>query len=62
MLNFGMASRELWVFLFFLGVLLFNWPLLKIFGFSLPYYLFTVWGIFIAATALIITIKRKQQA
>ena len=42
-----MDSKELWLFLFLIGILLFNWPLLVMFGLSLPYYLFGVWGIFI---------------
>jgi len=42
-----MNSKELWPFLFLIGIILFNWPLLVIFGLSLPYYLFGVWGIFI---------------
>jgi hypothetical protein len=42
-----MNSKELWPFLFLIGIFLFNWPFLAIFGLSLPEYLFGVWGIFI---------------
>jgi hypothetical protein len=49
-----MGNKEIWLFLFFLGVLLFNWPFLSIFGGSLPYYLFIMWGVFIAGAGAII--------
>jgi len=51
-----MNSKELWPFLFLIGILLFNWPFLAIFGLSLPHYLFGVWGIFI----LVIGISIKK--
>jgi hypothetical protein len=52
-----MNSKELWPFLFLIGVLLFNWPSLAIFGLSLPYYLFGVWGVFIII--MVISIKKN---
>jgi len=58
-----MNSKELWLFLFLLGTLLFNWPFLDIFNPSLPHYLFGVWGIFIIAVSIFITkitIKKNQ--
>ena len=55
-----MVSKELWLFLFLIGILLFNWPLLVIFGLSLPYYLFGVWGIFIIVIG--ISINRAMKA
>ena len=36
-------KREIWVFLFFLSLLLFNWPFINIFRSSLSSYLFVVW-------------------
>jgi hypothetical protein len=41
-------KREIWISLFLMGVLLFNWPFITIFEASLSTYLFSVWGIFIA--------------
>lgn len=44
-----MRRKELWIFLFFLGALALNWPLLAIFGSHLPTYLFSAWISLIAA-------------
>jgi hypothetical protein len=41
-------KRDIWIALFFLGVLLFGWPFLNIFHDRLPYYLFIIWFVFIA--------------
>ncbi|MDB4285545.1 hypothetical protein N9903_01420 [bacterium] len=46
-----MRSNDLWIFLFFLGVLVFNWPFLTIFEGSLPYGLFILWALFITLIA-----------
>lgn len=46
-----MRSNDLWIFLFLLGVLVFNWPFLTIFEKSLPYGLFILWSLFIALIA-----------
>ena len=50
-----MAGKELFIFLFALGLVLFDWPFLVIFRASLPVYMFVVWGGFIAALALVTT-------
>jgi hypothetical protein len=39
--------RDIWIFLFFLGSILFGWPFLRIFHQSLTYYLFIAWLTFI---------------
>jgi hypothetical protein len=49
-----MNSKEIWPFLFLVGTLLFNWPFLLIFGLSLPYYLFSIWGLFIIVISIFI--------
>ena len=49
-----MNNREVWVFLFLLGLLLFNWPFLDIFSLSLPYYLFGLWGLFILVARFVV--------
>jgi hypothetical protein len=57
-----MIAKELWTFLFLLGVLLFNWPLLSIFDLSMPYYLFGTWGLFIGAVAAITALGGRHKA
>ncbi len=54
-----MGNKELWSFLFLIGTLLFNWPLLDIFSLSLPYYLFIVWGLFIVVVSLSIARSKR---
>jgi hypothetical protein len=49
-----MNTKELWLFLFLLGTLLFNWPFLSIFRLSLPFYLFGLWGVFILVIRILI--------
>ncbi len=41
-------TRDVWFFLFFLGALLFGWPLISIFKSGLATYLFVIWIVFIA--------------
>lgn len=55
-------GREIWSFLFFLGLVLFNWPFLHIFGGGLPAYLFGVWALFIIAIGLIIKLAGDRDA
>ncbi len=56
-----MNSKELLPFLFLIGMLLFNWPLLDIFSISLPYYLFSVWGLFIVVVGVLITLICRRE-
>lgn len=39
-----MENRDAWLFVFLLGVLFFNWPLLDAFRDHLPVYLFSSWA------------------
>jgi len=39
--------RDVWFFLFFIGALLFGWPLMSIFRTGLAMYLFVIWLLFI---------------
>ncbi len=55
-----MSNKEIWFFLFFFGVLLFNWPFLEVFDLSLPYYLFVIWGVFIITVFVVIKKMNKQ--
>jgi hypothetical protein len=40
--------RDIWIFLFALGLMFFSWPLMSIFKGSLIPYLFIIWLVFIA--------------
>ncbi len=39
--------RDIWIFLFSIGLLLFSWPLLSIFKYGMATYLFVIWLLFI---------------
>lgn len=51
--------NEVSIFIFIIGVAAFNWPLLKIFDFSLTAYLFALWFLFITIV-LIYSLKEKN--
>jgi hypothetical protein len=55
-----MKNKEFWIFLFFLGTLLFNWPFLDIFSLVLPYYFFGVWSFFILVVGIVATLKETK--
>jgi len=55
-----MKNKEFWVFLFFLGVFLFNWPFLNIFSLILPYYFFGLWSLFILVVCIVATLKETE--
>lgn len=46
-----MRNAELWVFIFFLGLLGLNWPILEIFHLDVVTYLFVFWFFFIGLVA-----------
>jgi hypothetical protein len=52
-------SRDIWIFLFALGILLFNWPLMSIFRYGISKYLFLAWFIFIALIFIATLNKRN---
>ena len=39
--------RDFGIFLFFIGIVLFSWPLISIFKYGLAIYLFVIWLLFI---------------
>ncbi len=45
--------RDICIFLFALGLILFNWPIISVFDTELSKYLFIAWFFFIAAIYLI---------
>jgi hypothetical protein len=59
-IHFVMKNKEFWVFLFFLGTLLLNWPFLDIFSLVLPYYFFGVWSLFILVVGIVATLKNTK--
>ena len=56
-----MIQKEVWPFLFLLGTLFLNWPFLDLFKAHLPYYIFIVWGLFILAIGLLISVSKKKK-
>ncbi len=46
-----MKNTEIWVFIFILGLLGLNWPIIEIFHTSVVAYLFVVWIFFIILIA-----------
>lgn len=48
-----MQNKELWPFIFFLGILVFNWPLAALVRVPLPYYLYTLWALFILIVGIL---------
>lgn len=46
-----MKNTEIWVFIFILGLLFLNWPVLEIFRIEVVGYLFVFWAIFIGLIA-----------
>ena len=56
-----MKNKEAWLFLFFLGTLLLNWPFLDIFSLTLPAYLFGTWGLFIFIVSIFINKLNREK-
>lgn len=52
--------NEIVIFIFLLGLLIFNWPFMKIFNFSLPIYLFVFWFLFIAVIMIYSFVKKTD--
>lgn len=47
-----MKNTEIWVFIFILGLLGINWPVIEIFHTGVAAYLFVMWILFIILIAL----------
>lgn len=59
-----MHSKEICPFVFFLGLLAFNYPFIDLARPFLPYYLYAAWAVVILVTGILVTIKegrRKKQ-
>jgi hypothetical protein len=44
-------NTEVWIFIFIIGLLLLNWPLLEVFRLNVTEYLFIFWTAFISLIA-----------
>ena len=55
-----MRPKDTWLFVFFAGMLAFNWPLLAIFESRLPAYLFTAWLALIFCVRLLVTRRARD--
>jgi hypothetical protein len=53
-------KRDIWIFLFALGIILFSWPIMSIFRYGLSKYLFLAWFIFIALIFIATIYKSKS--
>ena len=52
--------RDVWIFLFVLGVLFFSWPIMSIFGDSLVFSLFIIWLVFIVFIFIISIFSERE--
>jgi len=52
--------RDVWFFLFFIGILLFGWPLMSIFRSGLATYLFVIWLLFIVLIYLATKVTERE--
>ncbi len=53
-------KRDIWIFLFVIGFLFFNWPVMSIFKGSLATSLFINWFIFIALIFIIAHFSERE--
>jgi len=57
-----MLNKEIWPFLFFVGLIFLNWPFLEIFKSCSPYYFFIVWALFILVVGVLSSrVARKKR-
>jgi hypothetical protein len=54
-----MHSKELWPFIFLIGLLVFNYPIIDLVKVPLPYYLYTTWALLILIIGILITIRDR---
>jgi hypothetical protein len=57
-----MKNTEVWIFIFILGLLGLNWPLLEIFHTDVAEYLFAFWLIFIILIAFAVYRTEDKKA
>jgi hypothetical protein len=54
-------GKDLWLFIFFLGLLFLNYPIMKLAEEILPYYLYVVWAVLILIIGLVSTIREYRE-
>ncbi len=54
--------RDIWIFLFFLGLLFFSWPFMSIFRDALANYLFVIWFVFIALIFIASNLSEREDS
>jgi len=57
-----MVFKEIWAFLFLLGLVVFNWPFLGIFGGALSYVLYGMWALLILCIVVFSAIEGGQDS
>lgn len=53
-------KRDIWIFLFVLGALVFSWPLMTIFRENLAVSLFVVWLVFIVLMLIASIVSERE--
>ena len=56
-----MKNKEVWPFIFLIGLLAFNWPMIDLFEAVLPYYLYSTWVLFIVVIGVLSTVKGRAE-
>lgn len=56
-----MHSKELWPFIFLLGLLVFNYPVMDLVKMALPFYLYAAWALLILVIGLLVTIRDRGE-
>jgi hypothetical protein len=56
-----LKNKELWIFIFLVGLLGFSWPVLEIVHTWVDLYLFIFWALFIGIVALLSNISERQK-
>ncbi len=56
-----MHNKELWPFIFLLGLLVFNYPLMDLGKTALPYYLYGTWALLILVVGFLATIEEYRR-
>ncbi len=51
--------RDISIFLFIFGIILFSWPLLSIFKYTLSHYLFLAWFMFIVLVFIATAVNKN---
>ena len=53
--------KDIWLFLFFFGMLLFGWPMISMFGPHIALYFFSAWIIYIMIIFILSRSSREKE-